>query len=257
MNATAALPVETAAASGQTIADAMRQAIRLDIVCGRLAPGTPLRTQSLCDAYGCSMAPLREALSGLAADGLVTSESQRGFRVASVSRDEWADLIARRLELERGALALAIRHGGDDWESRLVQSEHRFRLASQRLLKRRAVIDEDWETQHRALHIALLSGCGSPWLLRFCHQLYDHCDRYRRLAQPARATMEKLDDGEHALVAAALARDRKRADALLREHIEGIAEAVLAGADLWQPAAHGPAKARRRLRVAPRGEVPT
>lgn len=255
MTATAVLMLDSAAPPGQTLADTLRQAIRLDIVCGRLAPGTPLRTQSLCNAYGCSMAPLREALSWLAADGLVTSESQRGFRVASVSRDEWADLIARRLEIERGALALSIRHGRDDWESRLVQSEHRFRLASQRLLKRRAIIDEDWEAQHRALHIALLSGCGSPWLLRFCHQLYDHCDRYRRLAQPARATMARLDDGEHALVAAALARDRKRADALLREHIEGISAAVLAGAELWQPAAAGAAKARRRLRVAPRSEA--
>jgi GntR family transcriptional regulator, carbon starvation induced regulator len=253
MNATLPLPID-AAAAGQTIADTLRQAIRLDIVCGRLAPGTPLRTQSLCDAYGCSMAPLREALSWLAADGLVASESQRGFRVASVSREEWQDLIARRLALEREALALSIRHGDDDWESRLVQSEHRFRLASQRLLKRRAAIDDDWEAQHRALHIALIAGCGSPWLLRWCHQLYDHCDRYRRLAQPARATMERLDDGEHELVAAALARDRKRADALMRDHIAGIADAVLAGAALWQPAGAGPV--RRRLRVAPRAVAP-
>lgn len=231
--------------AGETIADSLRRLIRLEIVRGRLQPGAPLRTQVLCDEFGCSMAPLREALSRLSADGLVVAESQRGFRVASVTRAEWQDLIDRRLEIETRALALAVQHGSDEWEGEVVRCEHEFALVSQRRSKRRGEIDELWEQRHRALHLALLSGCGSPWLLRFCESLHDHCDRYRRLAKPASAAMDRLDTGEHALVAAALGRQRQRAVQLMREHILAIGDAVLVNEALWsahEPAADPPSR---------------
>jgi GntR family carbon starvation induced transcriptional regulator len=218
---------------GETIADSLRRMIRLDIVRGRLEPGAPLRTQVLCDEFDCSMAPLREALSRLASDGLVVAESQRGFRVASVTRAEWRDLIDRRLELETRALSLAVQHGRDAWEGEIARCEHEFALVSQRRAQRRSHIDELWEQRHRALHLALLSGCGSPWLMRFCESLHDHCDRYRRLAKPAPAAMDRLDTGEHELVVAALSRKRQRAVQLMREHIRAIGDAVLANDALW------------------------
>lgn len=234
----AALPAPVAgpaqAAPGETIADCLRRLIRLDIVRGRLQPGAPLRTQLLCDEYGCSMAPLREALSRLSADGLVVAESQRGFRVATITRAEWRDLIDRRLELETRALSLAIQRGRDDWEGQIARCEHEFALVAQRRARRHGEIDELWEQRHRALHLALLSGCESPWLLRFCESLHDHCDRYRRLTRPDGSAMDRLDTGEHALVAAALGRKRRLAVQLMREHIRAVGDAVLANQAIWQ-----------------------
>ena len=223
-------------APGQTLADSLRQAIRLDIVRGRLAPGAPLRTQTLCDEYGCSLAPLREALSWLAADGLATVESQRGFRVATLSTHEWKDIVARRLETEVRALTLSIRHGDDRWEGHIVRCAHEYALASQRLLASPTELDEAWEDPHRALHMALLAACDSPWLLKFCASLYDHSDRYRRLARPPAPTLHQLAGSENELVAAVLARQGPLARRLLREHIEEIGGSVLssltqAGAD--------------------------
>lgn len=223
-------------APGQTLADSLRQAIRLDIVRGRLAPGAPLRTQTLCDEYGCSLAPLREALSWLAADGLATVESQRGFRVATLSPHEWKDIVARRLETEVKALTLSIRHGDDRWEGQVVRCAHEYALASKRLLDNPTELDEAWEDPHRALHMALLAACGSPWLLKFCASLYDHSDRYRRLARPPAPTLHQLAGSENELVAAVLARQGPLARRLLREHIEEIGGSVLssltqAGAD--------------------------
>jgi DNA-binding GntR family transcriptional regulator len=221
------------AAAGLTLADTLRQAIRLDIVRGRLAPGTPLRTQTLCEEYGCSLAPLREALSWLTADGLATTESQRGFRVATISKAEWRDIIHRRMDLETKALALSIRYGDDAWEGDIVRCAHEYALASQRLIHRQAVLDETWEAPHRALHLALLAGCRSPWLLRFCCALYDHSDRYRRLSHPPTEAMRHLTTSENALVAAVLARQRALAQRLLREHIREIGDEIMASATLW------------------------
>ena len=217
----------------QTLADTLRQAIRLDIVRGRLAPGAPLRTQTLCAEYGCSLAPLREALSWLAADGLATVESQRGFRVATISTHEWTDIIARRIETETKALTLSIRYGDDRWEGHIVRCAHEYALASQRMLKHSFELDDAWEVPHRALHIALVSACRSPWLLKFCISLYDHSDRYRRLARPPEPVLRQLAGSENELVAAVLARQGPLARGLLREHIEEIGREVLASTALW------------------------
>ena len=58
------------------------------------------------------MSPPLEALSRLAAEGFVLAESQRGFRVAPVSRDDLFDLAERRIELETNVLARSIERGG-------------------------------------------------------------------------------------------------------------------------------------------------
>ena len=236
---------------GQTLADSLRQAIRLDIVRGRLAPGAPLRTQTLCDEYGCSLAPLREALSWLAADGLASGESQRGFRVATITTHEWKDIVARRLEVETKALTLSIRYGDDRWEGHIVRCAHEYALASQRVLAQPGALDEAWEAPHRALHSALVAACRSPWLLKFCFSLYDHADRYRRLARPPAPALRQLAGSEDELVAAVLARQAPRARRLLREHIQEIGQEVLASTALWSSfEAHAGA-------LGPRHEVAT
>jgi DNA-binding FadR family transcriptional regulator len=49
---------------------------------GKRAPGQRLRVEHLKDPYQLSSGTLREALSLLVPDALVTVKSQRGFRVA-------------------------------------------------------------------------------------------------------------------------------------------------------------------------------
>jgi DNA-binding GntR family transcriptional regulator len=53
-------------------------AIRRDIVRGRLADGERLVTTDLAHRYGLSLAPIREALHQLAAEGVVVFEPKRG-----------------------------------------------------------------------------------------------------------------------------------------------------------------------------------
>ena len=73
---------------------------------------------------------------------------------------------------------------------------------------------------------ALVSACGSPWLLRFRALLFEQSERYRRLAI-AYGERERDIDGEHrALVRAALDRDVERACALLTEHFARTTDRV-------------------------------
>ena len=52
---------------------------------------------------------MHEALTALAAEGLVVSQEQRGFRVAPVSRTDLIDLTEARVLIERQLIRLAVR----------------------------------------------------------------------------------------------------------------------------------------------------
>jgi DNA-binding GntR family transcriptional regulator len=76
----------------RSLVEAAYATLRHDILDGTLAPGLKLRFEMLRERYGVGASTLREALTRLVGDALVTSEEQRGFRVAEVSLDDFADL---------------------------------------------------------------------------------------------------------------------------------------------------------------------
>jgi GntR family transcriptional regulator, carbon starvation induced regulator len=215
------------ATSGVTKVTEVLEQLRTQILHGKLTPGEKLRLEHLAPRFKVGRTPLREACSRLVSEGLVTSEDQRGFRVATISRGELLDLTRTRQQLESLALRASIQHGDVSWEGEVAAALHL--LGRARLPARGGdTLDDSWEREHAALHGALLSACGSPILLRFHSTLFEQSERYRRLAvaygQPARDI-----HGEHeALARAALARDAERACALLVEHIAATTDRVLA-----------------------------
>ncbi len=58
------------------------------ILDGDLKPGDKIAERLLCERFGVSRTPLREALKVLAAEGLVQLLPQRGAIVAEISQDE-------------------------------------------------------------------------------------------------------------------------------------------------------------------------
>lgn len=67
--------------------------------------------------YKVGAGTLREAITRLVSDALVTTEGQRGFRVAPIAIEELEDITRLRLHIEIEALRLSIRHGGERWRS--------------------------------------------------------------------------------------------------------------------------------------------
>ncbi len=63
---------------------------------------------------------IREALTRLLGEALVTAEGQRGFRVAAASIEDFRDLSAVRRLVETEALRQAIAAGGEAWEADIV-----------------------------------------------------------------------------------------------------------------------------------------
>lgn len=214
-------------AEPMTLAEKAYDALRRDIVSGALKPGAPLRMAQLSDRYGMGFSPLREALNRLQAERLVTSVALKGFSVAPLSMAEMWDATNTRILIESRALRLSIELGGDEWEAGIVGALHALLLQA----ARGTASEEDaraLEARHHAFHHALLSACGSGWLMDFFQRLYVESERYRhpmlapRPGEPARDVQAEHE----ALAKATLARDADLACALLADHYRRTAQRV-------------------------------
>ena len=203
----------------ETLSERTAALLERDILAGVLQPGEKLAIAQLASLYGISQTPLREAMTFLAARGLVRAIGQRGFRVAQVSRADLEDITRLRVLVETEALRISIEHGGDEWEAEIIASLHRFRRAIERVGESFREGAQDIDMVHKAFHTALIAGCGSPRLLHLHSDLYDQAYRYRRLGM-ARMPPVASFIGEHeSLAQIVLSRDFAVAKDALSAHL--------------------------------------
>ncbi|MDP2021953.1 MAG: GntR family transcriptional regulator, partial [Hydrogenophaga sp.] len=141
--------VETDIAAPRTLAERAYLNLRQDVICGKLAPGEKLRVEHLKDQYQVGASTLREALSLLVSDALVSAEGQRGFRVAPISLTDLEDVTNTRVMLETEALRQSIRHGGAQWEAALRTS---YQLLTQAEDPALAPEPQLWELRNKNFH---------------------------------------------------------------------------------------------------------
>lgn len=214
-------PVE----ASTTAASVAYQALRRDIILGALVPNSRLRIGEMAQRYGCGAIPVREALNRLAAEGLVVHSEQRGFAVAPISLEDLADLTRARSWMAEVAMREAVLQGDAGWEERVLLSYYRLSKVPRYLSVEPLQPNPDYDVPHRQFHAALLSGCGSQWMVALCDKLFDHAERYRNLSRKiARAPRE---DEHKAIVDAALGRRVDEAVALIKAHVELTARIVL------------------------------
>ena len=206
--------------NGASLSQTAWEALRADIISGKLAPNARLRIARLRQTYGIGASPLREALSRLVADGFVVSMDRRGFMVAPISLKDFRDLTDLRKLLEKEALRLSIRNGDDAWEAAVIGACHRLSKAQARLSARDPAGFEEWERLNREFHETLVAACPSGWILRFRRSVYDYAERYRRLCLSLTTVPRDVQKEHHQLRDAALARDVEGAQAVMDDHLE-------------------------------------
>jgi DNA-binding GntR family transcriptional regulator len=223
-----------------TAASTLYERMHVDILAGRLEPGRKLQIEALSEHYGIGQTPLREALNRLTSDGLVERRENRGFAVAAISATDLIEITKTRCWLEQIALRESIAAKSEQWEEALLLAYHRLSKTPRSLSNEHYEGNPEWEERHRAFHRALISGCGSRWLVSFCDQLADQLYRYRQLSV-RRAFPKRQEVDEHrAIVDAALAGDVAVVTAHVNQHYRKTAEIILADRSLFtEPAVHG------------------
>jgi len=113
----------------ELLRDKAANLLRGMILSGELATGTRLVEDNLASQLGISRAPLREALSLLAHEGLVNGMPGRGKFVKGLTQDSVRDLFAVRTVLEVFAAEQATAHIQPDECSQLARSLARMEQA--------------------------------------------------------------------------------------------------------------------------------
>ncbi|MFT4583992.1 MAG: GntR family carbon starvation induced transcriptional regulator [Gammaproteobacteria bacterium] len=205
--------------TGKTLSESAYDSLRDDIIRGRLEPEAKLRIEELRQHYGTGASPLREALNRLAGEGFVTTEGQRGFRVAPISLKDLKDITSLRIMLECEAITISMRNGDDEWEASIVAASHR--LAK---VESGDQVFPEWELRNQDFHEALIAACDSTWLLRFRRTLYEQHKRYRLISILERVESRNVRQEHDEIVQAVLARDESAACAATEKHISRTAE---------------------------------
>ena len=131
-----------------------------------------LRQEQLCERFGVSRTPVREALRRLSATGLVSFVPNRGVRVRTISRDELRQAFLVRAELEALATELATpRMTSTDLEA-LEAAEERFEELTHALLDRardeseRGGLTSEWMRANYGFHDVIYAAANAPLVER-------------------------------------------------------------------------------------------
>jgi GntR family transcriptional regulator, carbon starvation induced regulator len=212
--------VERQAKTGKTLVEGAYATLRREILEGAFEPGAKLRTEELRARYNISGSTMREALTRLLGEALVTTEGQRGFRVAPASIEDFHDLTEVRKLIETEALRQSIALGDEAWEGQIVSSFYRLSKVEERLAADPINAIGEFEERNREFHNALIAACPSRWLHHLIGILFQQSERYRRMALAKRTIPRDVHAEHRAIFDAVLKRDVDLACRLTADHIE-------------------------------------
>jgi GntR family carbon starvation induced transcriptional regulator len=223
----AAMSLDIADTQKITLASAIYEQLRDDIITGSQPPTHKLHIRNLCDRFSVGLSPMREALSRLSSEGLIKQTDRRGFSVAPVSLPELLDLTRARCWINEIGLRESIARGDQAWEEAVVLSFYRMQRTPRVLADTATDRNPEWERAHRQFHLSLVSGCGSDWIVGICDKLFDASERYRHWARRAGVVRSSAAEEEHrAIMEAVVKRDSAASIALLNAHFQRTAELV-------------------------------
>lgn len=206
--------------------------LRRDVTRGVFEPMERLRVDFLSKFYKIGHSPVREAILLLSSSGLIIHEHQKGYRVAPVSLAEYDDLRNVYQRIYRSALDLALEHGDQAWEERVVVQLHRSLKVQKVLLDGDPQAREMWQRTYHDLHSAILSACGSKLFLELIRSLGHRMERYVNLFADLETDRYRDHHAEHkAIVDALVERDRDRVFALIDAYFskgDPVRESIIA-----------------------------
>jgi DNA-binding GntR family transcriptional regulator len=232
------------------------EALRELVIHGDLAPGSRVPERILCQRFGVSRTPLREALKVLAAEGLVRLYPNRGARVSALDEGDLHDLfeVIGMLEGEAGRLAC---ERMTDAAIAEVQALH-YRMYAHFL---REELPEYFQL-NQAIHRAILDGAKNALLAATHRQLAGRIVRARYMSNRLGHDRWKQAVEEHGQILEALVRrDGDRLAGILRTHLANkrdvIAEYLRSMAEEQAVKAGSRRKRRNTLKEQPASQPPS
>ncbi|MBT6094935.1 MAG: GntR family transcriptional regulator [Rhodospirillaceae bacterium] len=190
------------------------------IFAGELAPDERVPEKTLCERFGISRTPLREALKVLASEGMITLLPNRGARVARLTTEDAEELFPVMSALEALSGELACVHATDT-DIAEVKALH-YQMALHHTRGER----EEYFMVNQAVHRKIMDIAGNPTLAGVYDGLAGRIRRARYLANASRTRWDQAMKEHEDILAALEKRDGAVLAELLRGHLMNKLAAV-------------------------------
>lgn len=207
----------------RTLHDELLDRMRRLIIDGDLAPGTKVPEKELCDRFGVSRTPLREALKVLASENLVTLTPNRGAQVSELTLSDLEEVfpVMGALEALAGEMACAsISDAG------IAEIE---RIHAQMIAEYEARSLDAYFRLNQQIHERILDAARNPTLATVYRGLAGRIRRARYVANMSAARWARAVAEHEQILEALKSRDGRRLGQILRDHLANKFETVKEG----------------------------
>lgn len=205
----------------RTLHDEVAGRLRTMIVEGELPAGGRIPERSLCERFGISRTPLREALKVLATEGLIELLPNRGAVVSRLS----AEGLREAFEVMGALEAL----GGELACSKISEADLKaIRRRHERMLEhyRKGRLNE-YFTENQAIHEALLTAADNRVLAALSERLRGQIARARFAANLSPTRWRQAVEEHEEMMQALDTRDGEELGRILKRHLHNKCETVL------------------------------
>lgn len=203
--------------------DELAVRLRRMIVEDALEPGSRINERELCDLFGVSRTPLREALKVLAREGYVRLTPNRGATVAALTARDLEEAFPVMGVLEALAGELAARNATDAQIAAILEHHTRMRAAFE------GGDRPTYFALNEAIHLAIAEASGNATLDQMQRSLDGRVRRGRYQANISPARWRQAMDEHEEIAEAFSARDAPRLAEVLRRHLQNKLAALSSG----------------------------
>lgn len=195
--------------------------LKMQILTGKIVPGTRMMEVELADDMGVSRTPIREAIRKLEKEGLVTIEPRRGAYASQISTKDMVDILEVRQDMEGLAAFFAASRMSEEQMSELKKASEAYNKA---VLNGNTVDMIAYDTK---FHRIIVESCNNKILVQMIEQLQELVLRFRYIYYDDFRRAENMPD-EHKMIFDAIyegrAKDARHAADI---HIDRLKEMVI------------------------------
>lgn len=203
--------------------DELLDRLRDLIISCELQPEVKIPEKELCERFGVSRTPLREALKVLAYEGMVVLQPNRGATVSPLTIADLQEVFPIYTCLEALAGELACRSCSDE-DIAEIRALHEEMVEHYRARSRRRHFEIN-ELIHERLH----AGAGNPTLFAMMRSMSSRLRRARVYANVAEEHWGEAIHEHEEILAALEGRQPARLAELLRTHMENTFDRIKEG----------------------------
>jgi len=217
------MPVKQAIRDSEVpLTDAAYNKIKQSIISGKYSQGSNLQQLVLSKELGISRTPIREALSRLSQEGLISLIPSKGAVVTKFSIEDMQDIFETRALLESTAAYSSVKNSTEKTIHDLEQIIEK---------QEKAIGNKDPNQVYKYdtdFHHILMKDTRNKRMLNIINNLTDETDIHRLRMMASETRVKKSIDEHKQIIMAMKAKDCEKVKELLYNHLDGFCKEVIA-----------------------------